>query len=124
MPLHTDSHPYGSNILAGAGTPPVLVRILYYLDSLTYDRAPLRVAPYSHLSLHYDAMPYARFPAHADERAVTCDAVIINQRVFHGAGANRADTSRSLVAVSYRPAWAKPTIREPPNALGGNPAVD
>jgi ectoine hydroxylase-related dioxygenase (phytanoyl-CoA dioxygenase family) len=116
MPLHTDSHPYGSNILAGAGTPPVLVRLLYYLDPLTCDRAPLRVVPYSHLSLHYDAMPYTRFPAHPDERVITCDAgdaVVINQRVFHGAGANRADTSRSLVAVSYRPAWARPTIPVP-----------
>jgi hypothetical protein len=116
MPLHTDSHPYGSNILGGAGTPPVLVRILYYLNDLTPERAPLRVVPFSHLSLHKDAMPYGRIRSDADEQVITCqagDAAIINQRIFHGVGANTSDTSRALVAVSYRPAWARPTSPVP-----------
>lgn len=127
MPLHTDSHPYGSNILGGAGTSPILVRVLYYLDDLTAERAPLRVVPFSHLCLHADAMPYGRFRSHPDEKVVTCtagDAVIINQRLFHGVGANRADASRALVAVTYRPAWARPTVpvpEPPPESLARMP---
>ena len=116
MPLHTDSHPYGSSILGASGTPPVLVRVLYYLNDLTPQRAPLRVVPFSHLSLHADAMPYGRFRSDADEEIVTCgagDAVAINQRLFHAAGANRSDASRALVAVSYRPAWARPVLPLP-----------
>lgn len=127
MPLHTDSHPYGSNILGGAGTSPILVRVLYYLDDLTTERAPLRVVPFSHLSLHADAMPYGRFRSHPGEKVVTCtagDAVIINQRLFHGVGANRSDASRALVAVTYRPAWARPTVplpEPPPESLARMP---
>jgi hypothetical protein len=116
MPLHTDSHPYGSNILGAAGTPPVLVRVLYYLNDLTPQRAPLRVVPFSHLSLHVDAMPYGRIRSDADEQTVTCragDAVAINQRVFHGVGPNTSDASRALMAVSCRPAWAGPTSALP-----------
>ena len=71
MSLHADSHPYGSNILGAAGTPPVLVRVLYYLNDLTSQRAPLRVVPFSHLSLHVDAMPYGRFRSDTDEKTVT-----------------------------------------------------
>lgn len=111
MPLHTDSHPYGSNILGFAGTPPVLVRVLYYLNDMTAERAPLKVVPYSHLSLHADAMPYGRFRSDAEEETITCragDAVVINQRLFHGVGPNGSSTSRALIAVSYRPAWAGP----------------
>ena len=116
MPLHTDSHPYGSSILGASGTPPVLVRVLYYLNDLTPQRSPLRVVPFSHLSLHADAMPYGRFRSDADEQIVTCeagDAVAINQRLFHAAGANESDASRALVAVSYRPAWARPVVPLP-----------
>ncbi len=116
MPLHTDSHPYGSSILGASGTPPVLVRVLYYLNDLTPQRAPLRVVPFSHLSLHADAMPYGRFRSDSDEEIVTCgagDAVVINQRLFHGVGANRSDASRALIAVSYRPTWARPTTPLP-----------
>jgi hypothetical protein len=121
MPLHTDSHPYGSSILGASGTPPVLVRVLYYLNDLTPHRAPLKVVPFSHLSLHADAMPYGRFRSDPDEEIVTCragDAVVINQRLFHGVGANRSDANRALIAVSYRPAWARPTapLPEPDSA--------
>ena len=89
MPLHTDSHPYGSSILGARATSPVLVRILCYLDDLTPERAPLRVVPSSHLSLHRDAQPYQRYAGHPEEIRLTCqaeDAIAINQRVFHGAG--------------------------------------
>lgn len=112
MPLHTDSHPYGSNILGAVGTSPVLLRALCYLDDLTPDRSPLRVVPTSHLSLHRDAMPYRRYRSHAEETAVTCrsgDVVVINQRLFHGAGANRSAHARRMVAITYRPSWAGPT---------------
>jgi ectoine hydroxylase-related dioxygenase (phytanoyl-CoA dioxygenase family) len=112
MPLHTDSHPYGSNILGAVGTSPVLLRVLCYLDDLTPDRSPLRVVPTSHLSLHRDAMPYHRYRSHAEEIPVTCrsgDVVVINQRLFHGAGANRSARARRMVAVTYRPGWAGPT---------------
>ncbi len=122
MALHTDSHPYGSNILGLSGTSPVLVRILYYLDDLTAECAPLRVVPYSHLSLHADAMPYRRYLRHPEEVVLTCragQAIVINQRLFHAAGANASSASRAMFAVSYRPAWAGPTqaVPEPPAEL-------
>lgn len=111
MALHTDSHPYGSNLHAARGTSPVLVRVLYYLEGLTPQRAPLKVVPSSHLSLHSDAMPYRRYRAHPEERVVVCgpgDAVVINHRVFHAAAANTAAESRQMFAASYRPGWARP----------------
>ncbi|QUQ68810.1 phytanoyl-CoA dioxygenase family protein [Kutzneria sp. CA-103260] len=120
MPLHTDSHPYGSNNLGAVGTSPVIVRVLYYLDDITPDRAPLLVVPGSHLSLHRDAMPYLRYRSHPDAVAVTCragDAVLINQRVFHAAGANRTDQPRRMFAASYRPAWAGPTLPVPTDGV-------
>ncbi|MDF5756213.1 phytanoyl-CoA dioxygenase family protein [Spongiactinospora sp. TRM90649] len=114
MVLHTDSHPYGSEQLGAKGTSPVIVRVLYYLDDLTPERAPLRVVPHSHLSLHRDAMPYRRYREHPEERQVLCragDAVVINHRVFHAAGPNTAGGSRRMLAASYRPAWARPVRR-------------
>jgi ectoine hydroxylase-related dioxygenase (phytanoyl-CoA dioxygenase family) len=128
MPLHTDSHPYGSSILGGWASSPVLVRILCYLDDLTAERAPLRVVPSSHLSLHRDAQPYQRYTRHSEEIHLTCqagDAIAINQRVFHGAGANRSSSPRRMFAASYRPAWAGPTqaVAEPDESLrNGLPA--
>jgi Phytanoyl-CoA dioxygenase (PhyH) len=116
MALHTDSHPYGSNILGLRGSSPILVRALIYLDDLTEDRAPLRVVPSSHLSLHADAIPYRRYAWHPAEIALTCragDAILMNQRLFHAAGANRSRTSRALLAISYRPAWAGPPVPGP-----------
>jgi hypothetical protein len=111
MALHTDSHPYGSNLHGARGTSPVLVRVLCYLDDLTPDRSPMRVVPYSHLSMHRDAMPYRRYREHPEETTVTCragDAIVINHRVFHGVGPNRTGTARRAFAASYRPAWARP----------------
>jgi ectoine hydroxylase-related dioxygenase (phytanoyl-CoA dioxygenase family) len=116
MALHTDSHPYGSNVHAHRGTSPILVRALYYLDDLTPDCAPLKVVPYSHLSLHSDAMPYRRYRSHPEEVVVTCragDVVIVNLRVFHAAGANRSTRARRMLAASYRPGWARPTLPVP-----------
>ncbi|MEU6034135.1 phytanoyl-CoA dioxygenase family protein [Actinomadura sp. NPDC047616] len=111
MALHTDSHPYGSNLHGARGTSPVLVRVLCYLDDLTPGRAPLRVVPYSHLSMHRDAMPYRRYREHPEEVIVTCragDAIVISHRMFHGVGPNRTGTARRAFAASYRPAWARP----------------
>ena len=55
MNLHTDSHPYGTSDWGYAFSAPRQVRVLYYLDDLTPDVAPLRVVPRSHLSMHPDA---------------------------------------------------------------------
>jgi Phytanoyl-CoA dioxygenase (PhyH) len=122
MPLHTDSHPYGSGILGARATSPVLVRVLCYLDELTPQHSPLRVVPASHLSLHRDAEPYRRYRAHAEEVVLTCragDAIVINQRVFHGAGANTSSSPRRMFAATYRPAWAGPaqTMPEPDESV-------
>jgi ectoine hydroxylase-related dioxygenase (phytanoyl-CoA dioxygenase family) len=114
MALHTDSHPYASNLQGRRSTSPVIVRALYYLDDLTPERSPLRVIPYSHLSLHHHAMPYMRYRSHPDEVRITCrasDAIVINNRIFHAAGANTSRGARRMVGVSYRPAWARPTLR-------------
>ena len=39
--IHTDAQPYGSKIFGLQSSSPRLVRVLYYLDDLTPERAPL-----------------------------------------------------------------------------------
>jgi len=109
--LHTDSQPYGSKIFGLQSSSPVLARVLYYLDDLTPERAPFKVMPRSHLSMHRDGNPYGRFLSHPDEVMVTCGAgaaAIINQKVFHGNYPNHDDRDRRMLAIAYRPAWAGP----------------
>ena len=115
--LHTDGQPWGAKIFGDFGTPPFMVRVLYYLDDLTTDVSPFRVIPRSHLSMHADANPYARFESHPEERMVLAkagSAVMINHRVFHGNFPNVGDRSREMLAIAYRPAWAGPLAQEIP----------
>ena len=116
MPLHTDCQPYGSRLFGPLASVPVSLRVFYYLDELTVDRAPFKVIPYSHLCLHGDAHPYQRLRHHPEEQTIVCpsgSAVLIHPRVFHAAGANASATARSVYTVSYRPSWAGPTQRVP-----------
>lgn len=111
MAIHTDAQPYGSQIFGVQASAPRLVRVLYYLDDLTPERAPLKVIPHSHLSFHADANPYNRYLSHPEEAMVTCkagSAAIINQNVFHGNYPNNCTRDRNLLAIAYRPAWAGP----------------
>ena len=41
--LHTDGQPFGSSIFGYEGSCPRLLRVLYYLDDLTPERAPFRL---------------------------------------------------------------------------------
>ena len=112
--LHTDGQPYGSEIFGYEGSCPVLIRVLYYLDTLTPEVSPFRVVPRSHLSLHADANPYLRYQSHPEEVMVTANAgsaVLIHHRVFHGNFQNSGDRSRELLAIAYRPAWAGPVSK-------------
>ena len=114
--IHTDAQPYGSEIFGLQASAPRLVRVLYYLDDLTPERAPLKVIPHSHLSLHKDGNPYNRYLSHPEEVMVTCkagSAAIINQTVFHGNFPNASQEDRSLLAIAYRPAWAGPIAEVP-----------
>jgi ectoine hydroxylase-related dioxygenase (phytanoyl-CoA dioxygenase family) len=114
--IHTDSQPYGSAIFGVQGSAPRLVRVLYYLDDLTPERAPLKVIPHSHLSFHSDANPYRRYLSHPEEMMVTCkagSAAIINQAIFHANYPNRSQEDRRMLAIAYRPAWAGPISEVP-----------
>jgi ectoine hydroxylase-related dioxygenase (phytanoyl-CoA dioxygenase family) len=116
MPLHTDIQPYGSKLFGPLASVPVSVRVFYFLDELTAERAPFRIVPYSHLCLHGDAHPYQRLRSHPEEEVIVCpsgSAILINPRVFHSAGANKSATPRAVYTVSYRPSWAGPTQRVP-----------
>jgi hypothetical protein len=109
--LHTDGQPYGSKIFGYAGSCPVQIRVLYYLDDLTTEVSPFLVIPRSHLSLHDDANPYHRYAAHPEQVAVPAragSAVMLNHRCFHGNCPNVGDRSRGMLAYLYRPAWAGP----------------
>lgn len=109
--IHTDAQPYGSAIFGMQASSPRLVRVLYYLDDLTPERAPLKVIPHSHLSLHADGNPYHRYLRHPEEVMITCragTAAIINQTVFHANYPNVSQEDRRLLAIAYRPAWAGP----------------
>ncbi|MFN0199022.1 MAG: phytanoyl-CoA dioxygenase family protein [Planctomycetaceae bacterium] len=114
--IHTDSQPYGSKIFGMQASAPRLVRVLYYLDDLTPERAPLKFIPHSHLSLHADANPYHRYLRHPEEVMVTCragSAAIINQAIFHANYPNVSQEDRRLLAIAFRPAWARPIAEIP-----------
>lgn len=114
--IHTDAQPYGSKIFGMQASSPRLVRVLYYLDDLTPERAPLKVIPHSHLSLHADGNPYHRYLRHPEEVMITCragTAAIINQNVFHANYPNVSQEDRRLLAIAYRPAWAGPIAEVP-----------
>jgi ectoine hydroxylase-related dioxygenase (phytanoyl-CoA dioxygenase family) len=109
IPLHTDHDPYDTQPYRPSN--PIALRVLHYLDDLTPERAPLRVIPRSHLRLHRRWRYDQRLDRHDEEVTVTCragDAVIINARLFHAVGPNLTGSSRRVVAITYRPAWAGP----------------
>ena len=109
--MHTDGQPHGSDLFGWEGSCPRLVRVLYYLDELTPDRAPFRLVPRSHLSFHADASPYVRYKWHPEEITLLApagSAVIVPHMLLHGTHPNRDPRSRELVQLGYRPAWAGP----------------
>lgn len=109
--LHTDGQPHGSNLFGYEGSCPRLLRVLYYLDELTPQRAPFRLLPRSHLSFHADASPYVRYKSHPEEITLTLpagSAVVIPSTLLHGSHPNKDHRPRELVQLGYRPAWAGP----------------
>jgi hypothetical protein len=109
--LHTDGQPHGSDLFGYEGSCPRLLRVLYYLDDLTPDRAPFRLVPRSHLSFHAEASPYVRYQSHPEEITLVVPAgtaVIVPSMLLHGSHPNRDDAARELVQLGYRPAWAGP----------------
>ncbi len=109
--MHTDGQPHGSNLFGYEGTCPRLLRVLYYLDDLTTERAPFRLIPRSHLSFHADASPYLRYKSHPEEITLTCkagSAVLIPSLLQHGSHPNRTNDTRELLHFGYRPAWSGP----------------
>lgn len=109
--LHTDGQPFGASIFGYEGSSPRLLRVLYYLDDLTPERAPFRLVPRSHLSFHAEANPYLRYKCHPGEITLCPKAgtvVIIPINVFHGTHPNTSDSLRTIIQLGYRPAWAGP----------------
>lgn len=110
IPLHTDYDPYASNPYRPSN--PVALRVLFYLDDLTSEKAPLRLIPRSHLSLHksrhHDVEIIEKV---VDEIEITCPAgtaIIINTKLFHGVGPNKTNDGRRVLAITLRPRWAGP----------------
>lgn len=124
IPLHTDYDPYDSNTYRPSN--PIALRVLYYLDDLSPNKAALRLLPYSHNCLHksrkYNEIIQERV---ADEINITCKAgssVIINTRVFHGVTPNTTLSGRRVIAITYRPEWAaplRPVQEHPPELISG-----
>lgn len=109
--LHTDGQPLGSSLFGYEGSSPRLIRVLYYLDELTPERAPFRLVPRSHLSFHADANPYKRYKSHPEEITLCLPAgavVIFPKDLFHGTHPNVSDAPREMIQFGYRPAWAGP----------------
>jgi len=109
--MHTDGQPHGSNLFGYEGSCPRLLRVLYYLDELTTERAPFRLVPRSHLSFHADASPYVRYKSHPEEITLVVpagSAVVVPSLLFHGSHPNKSPLPRELVQFGYRPAWAGP----------------
>ena len=109
--MHTDGQPFGSSIFTFEGSSPRLVRVLYYLQDLTPERAPFRLVPRSHLSFHADANPYLRYKSHPEEITLCVkagSAILLPKDLFHGTHPNRDPQARELIQFGYRPAWAGP----------------
>ena len=109
--MHTDGQPHGSNLFGYEGSCPRLLRVLYYLDDLTPERAPFRLIPRSHLSFHAEASPYQRYISHPEEISLVVpagSAVLVPALLFHGSHPNRDTRPRELLQLGYRPAWAGP----------------
>lgn len=109
--MHTDGQPHGSDLFGYEGSCPRLLRVLYYLDELTPDRAPFRLIPRSHLSFHAEASPYKRYKSHPEEISLVAPAgtaVIVPSMLLHGSHPNRDAQPRELVQLGYRPSWAGP----------------
>lgn len=109
--IHTDGQPHGSNLFGYEGSCPRLLRVLYYLDELTAERAPFRLIPRSHLSFHAEASPYLRYRWHPEEITLVVpagSAVVVPSLLLHGSHPNRDSRYRELVQLGYRPAWAGP----------------
>ncbi len=114
--MHTDGQPYGSSIFDYEGSSPRLLRVLYYLDDLTPERAPLRVVPRSHLSYHADGNPYNRYLSHPGEKTICVkagSAVLFPVELFHATHPNLDPEPRRLIQYGYRPAWAGPIADVP-----------
>jgi hypothetical protein len=109
--IHTDGQPHGSNLFGYEGSCPRLLRVLYYLDELTPERAPFRLIPRSHLSFHAEASPYVRYKSHPEEISLVVpagSAVVVPSMLLHGSHPNKSSQPRELVQLGYRPAWAGP----------------
>lgn len=109
--MHTDGQPHGSNLFGYEGSCPRLLRVLYYLDDLTAERAPFRLIPRSHISFHADASPYTRYKWHPEEITLVVpagSAVLVPSMLLHGSHPNRDAQPRELLQFGYRPAWAGP----------------
>lgn len=109
--IHTDGQPHGSDLFGYEGTSPRLLRVLYYLDDLTADRAPFRLIQRSHISFHAESSPYRRYISHPEEITLTVPAgtaVIVPSLLMHGSHPNRDDSARELLQFGYRPDWAGP----------------
>ena len=109
--MHTDGQPHGSSIFDYEGSSPRLLRVLYYLDDLTKERAPFRLIPRTHLSFHAQANPYLRYKSHPQEITLLApagSAVVIPSTLFHGTHPNTDSKYRELIQFGYRPAWAGP----------------
>ena len=109
--MHTDGQPHGSDLFGYEGSCPRLLRVLYYLDDLTSERAPFRLIPRSHLSFHADASPYVRYKWHPEELTMVVpagSAVIVPSMLIHASHPNQDTQPRELLQLGYRPAWAGP----------------
>jgi len=109
--MHTDGQPHGSDLFGFEGSCPRLLRVLYYLDELTPERAPFRLIPRSHISFHAEASPYVRYKSHPEEITLLVpagSAVLVPSLLLHGSHPNKDTQSRELVQLGYRPAWAGP----------------
>ena len=104
--MHTDGQPHGSNLFGYEGSCPRLLRVLYYLDELTAERAPFRLIPRSHLSFHADASPYVRYKSHPEEITLVVpagSAVVVPSLLFHGSHPNKSQLPRELLQFGWLP---------------------
>ena len=109
--MHTDGQPHGSDLFGYEGSCTRLVRVLYYLDDLTAERAPFRLVPRSHLSFHAEASPYVRYKSHPEEITLVVpagSAVVVPSLLLHASHPNKDSVPRELVQLGYGPAWAGP----------------
>jgi ectoine hydroxylase-related dioxygenase (phytanoyl-CoA dioxygenase family) len=91
------------------GIDCAMVRMVYFLHTVTADQGALAVVPATHKS-NWPSSPYEGYPVDDEPGMVPVeveagDAVFFTENLRHGGLTNRSDQARVTLHVGYGPSW-------------------